>query len=82
MCEICGQFTCPSACPSAIGEEEYVCAVCGHRFFQREAVEELDDGTIICWICDKCEDPEVIDEARERHRVPVIEQLRRRYRRQ
>lgn len=81
MCEICGQFTCPSACPSAIGEMEFECAVCGHDYFERESVEVLDDGKIICWICARCEDPDVIDAAREAHRIPVIEQLRRRYRR-
>lgn len=80
MCEICGQFTCPSACPSAIGEMEYECAVCGDDYFEREADEFLDDGKIICFICARCEDPEVIDEAREAHRLEPKEQIRAWYR--
>ena len=79
MCDICGMGICPSACPSAIGDMEFRCAVCGEDYFEREADEFLDDGKIICWICAKCEDPEVIDAAREQHRVPVIEQIKRRW---
>lgn len=80
MCEICGQFTCPSACPSAVRPPEFECAVCGKEHFETEVDEFLDDDTCICFNCARCEDPEVIDEAREAHRLEPIEQIRAWYR--
>lgn len=77
MCEICGQRYCPAACPSAVRPPEFECAVCGDEFFETEVDEMLDDDTCICFICAQCEDADVIDEAREAHRVPLAEQFRR-----
>ena len=76
MCDICGWKICPAACP---GNRDITveCACCREDVYLHEIAEVLDDDKILCTECVQFGDPAKVERVRQRHSLPLIEQIRR-----
>lgn len=78
MCDICGHWHCPAACPSHV-EREFVCANCDGDVYEYDVAEVLDDGTCLCAECVAFVEDTVLDAVRVKHTLSPIEQIKRRW---
>ena len=66
MCEVCGQYVCPSSCPSfdgyivGLGDPCGECSVCESRLYDDEATFSYDGKTVCAECAGELVSPELL----------------------